>query len=269
MPRTSRRRAAFTLVELFVSVAVIGVLIGIALPTLRFARRSAEIADCQVRTRSILQAMQARAGDEQGRWPNIAPPGELHQLTFNAPAGIGYSWVTGVAYFDQTLYWGALLHEYIPDTGGSSDPYGCPAVVRGWHSVGYSRSPTGVGAASFMYSAALVSDPSLWRDSPEGEAARASEAERRRAWVLTSAVAHPSKKVALAEIADHHGSGRALDDPGAEAVNAAFADGHAERVDLRRAQPAFRLSFSTRTIWRPERPVPFSAAKDGYLGHDY
>ena len=252
------------------SIVVIGILLAIALPTLVGARRAAGEVECLGRLGGLLKAFHAKAEATGSRWPNIAPVGDAsHVYTYSD--GPGHSSVTGGAYFDQTLLWTALIGGTVSDDGGSGpsvEPYSCPAVVSDLREAG-TTSPRHAGAASFMYSAALVSDPSLWRDSAEGEAARASEAERRRAWVLTSAVAHPSRKVALAEIADHHGSGRALDDPGADAVNAAFADGHAERVDLRHAQPAFQLTFSTRTIWRPERPVPFSAAKDGYLGHDY
>jgi prepilin-type N-terminal cleavage/methylation domain-containing protein/prepilin-type processing-associated H-X9-DG protein len=69
-----RRFAAFTLIELLVVIGIIGVLIGMLLPTLSKARESSKRTSCLANLRSLGQAMVLYANDSKDRLPNSNPP---------------------------------------------------------------------------------------------------------------------------------------------------------------------------------------------------
>src|SRR3954471_9103242 len=63
------RRRGFTLVELLVVIGIIALLISILLPSLAKARRSANSIKCMANLRSIVQAMQIYAAQNNGSIP--------------------------------------------------------------------------------------------------------------------------------------------------------------------------------------------------------
>jgi len=60
---------AFTLVELLFTIAIIAILMGLLLPTLRLARGSAEGAVCQSNLRQVSVALHAFAADHRDQFP--------------------------------------------------------------------------------------------------------------------------------------------------------------------------------------------------------
>ena len=65
----SHARSAFTLVELLVVVAIIGVIIGIALPVISAVRRQVQETVCLSNLRSLGQAHWAYLSDNQDEFP--------------------------------------------------------------------------------------------------------------------------------------------------------------------------------------------------------
>lgn len=68
MKKNFRRRSGFTLVELLVVVAIIGVLVAILVPTVHRVRSQAQIASCKNLLKGIETALSAYQSDE-GRYP--------------------------------------------------------------------------------------------------------------------------------------------------------------------------------------------------------
>jgi prepilin-type processing-associated H-X9-DG protein/prepilin-type N-terminal cleavage/methylation domain-containing protein len=64
-----RRKSAFTLVELLVVIGIIAILIGVLLPTLAAARKSANMLKCQATMREIGLALQMYAQSSKGYMP--------------------------------------------------------------------------------------------------------------------------------------------------------------------------------------------------------
>ena len=75
-PCASRARRAFTLAELLIVIAIIGVLISILLPTLSSARRSANAAKCLAQLRDLGLAFQQYAQENKRAFPVVeySPP---------------------------------------------------------------------------------------------------------------------------------------------------------------------------------------------------
>lgn len=105
--RPPERNAAFTLVELLVVIAVIGILIGLLLPAVQAARESARRMQCSANLRQVGIAMHNFEGANRVLPPGYAsrslespPPAERDPSTWDAPPGWGWAAYL-LSYFEE------------------------------------------------------------------------------------------------------------------------------------------------------------------------
>ncbi len=274
-----RRYVGFTLIEMLVTVAVVSVLLGLALPALRNARVTADSTACLVSLSSIAKMQAAYAAGNDGRWPNDFEPNKPGpnyafnntNLVLNDPSGQTFAWP------------GPLWKRGYYDSDEPPQGVSCPVVYREWHDT---RSETEQRVEmspmlSYHYSFAMFTQSSLWDPTDAvAESARVNPllfghlpyAKS----VRTDEVKFPSHKVVMSEKEDNHGRGVLFGDPGLldseramAKANVSFADGHVDRVEPYRAQEPLAIHWSYDWLPNGVGAIPFSAAAWGYRGRDY
>ncbi|MCK6457354.1 MAG: DUF1559 domain-containing protein [Phycisphaerae bacterium] len=127
-----RRRNAFTLIEMLVSVSIIAVLMSLLLPALRGAREKARRVTCQSNLRQIDAALWNYSIGAEGLLPFVETP--MTNGTSSRP-GFGRSTVpdADINPFDRVRWPRSLPGVLLADFLGSEERiFLCPAALTGW-----------------------------------------------------------------------------------------------------------------------------------------
>ncbi|MBZ0172282.1 MAG: prepilin-type N-terminal cleavage/methylation domain-containing protein, partial [Phycisphaerales bacterium] len=192
-----RRRMGFTLIELLVVIAIIALLIGILLPALSKARRSARRLKDSANIRSIVQSLAVFSDSNKGRYPLPSRIDELHNTVDDSTTipgtQIEYSGcetdtelkdtsqnIFSVLIWDGFVSPEVMLSPAEPSASFKADEdytYAEPRLANGsgaededkfalWDP-GYMSSPDGgiVGNMSYFHSPVFGARRSLWRNN--------------------------------------------------------------------------------------------------------
>lgn len=249
------RIPAFTVIEVLIVIAIVGLLIAISLPGLGAARARAKEAHCVaiIRNAHGLVAMYAADASDLpphgGYQPGSLATGEPAVRLMYTHTGIE------VAYFNQTHLWTDVVANW---QGEAVVGATCPSTKDSSHAV--SPPPDAHGgtgnASSYYVSAAYFADPAFWQPTPV----------HRESHFITQRVAttrFPSDKALLYEHHVRHIDGHGLTPLSAMCKRSpvAFTDGHAS------VRP-FRGVEAVHAIHDVNSPMPHSHTPNGVLGRD-
>ncbi len=156
--RRATASGAFTLVELLVVVTIIGVLVGLLIPTLGEARSLARKVACASNQRQLSTALWAYITANKQRVPYVESP--MHNNAFGDPSVADAENDP----FDEALWPRSMPHALEEELSGSWDVFACPASEVGWP-----REPNNAAVSLAMdYRPASANQPNGVVDSEGG-----------------------------------------------------------------------------------------------------
>lgn len=238
-------RAGFTLVELLVSISVLGVLAALLLPALARARERGRSAACMANHRQLSLAMHLYAGDSEDRLPhNFGASGTRGAVE----SGRFDNWATSL--LDWELEPGNTNLAWLragglgPFLGGGVGVLRCPADravsaiqrAAGWTARARSVSLNAMvgNAGEFMYGASNTNNPGYRQYLRLGDI-------RAAAGIFTFIDEHPDS-INDAYFLNRLARGEWVDLPGSNhggAATLSFADAHVESRRWRSARTVF------------------------------
>lgn len=239
---------AFTIIELLVSIGVIGVLLAILIPTLASSRARARETKCLSNLRGLGAAMELYTQRFNGKYP-FAIGGQKIDMS---PDHDGTDFLQIQSNFDVTHAWPGLMHEVAPWREWYST-WVCPGARRRtgepWASPG--DDPLGPSGPSYVMSDSLLARPETWSvgTAPSEQLVRA---------VSVSDVLFPSSKVIMFDSERAHLTPK--DDR--DLFPVLFADAHAKIRRLSEARkPGVNVLLGS--------SIPLRDTLDGARGRDY
>jgi len=241
------RRAAFTLVEVVVTIGIVATLIALLLPALVGARAAGR----GVVTISNLQQIGVTFGHYLQAYDDAypyAPPGSSFLIS---PPDDGEMDFISPGYWDLDFYWVALMHDVAPWRQHFQTWVGPGAPVE--HGAPWHRESGVRGIPSYALSHTFFARPEVWEGASE-------PSDKLWRAVYSRDVLYPASKVMLWDRELSHLATTPNADRDSRAM--AFADGHVAVLRLSEAAAPPDIAFKPDT--KPVQDTP-----GGAHGRDY
>jgi prepilin-type N-terminal cleavage/methylation domain-containing protein len=235
-----RSGCGFTLIEVLVSIGVIGVLVALALPALSSVRRSADVTRSLANLGTIAVNLEQYGAAYKDAFPYIAPG---QRILITPEEDENTVWLVFEPYWDFSLHWPAVMHGISPWRESFMawvSPRSNRRPAEPWSIYG-ARS----GLPSYELMQGLFARPEVWD-------AHVPLGEDPRKVVYRYEVSQSAQKVAMMDTERAYLGGRS------SSFNPAlFCDGHARTLDMNSVvRPGTnRISGSSRPCFDTERGV--------------
>ncbi len=168
-------RGGFTLLELLLVIALVGILVTLLLPTLGLTRDRAMQTKAMSDLRQHATVMGMYAGDWDDLFPFFAIPGASETVIRTE------RYTESFSYFDSHSFWPvALVDRYYPGTAVDDEVFQSP----------YARQTSWSAWGAYAYSCSMIAAPDYWDQST-----REGIHQLRPNWV--SSVRYPGSKALL------------------------------------------------------------------------
>jgi prepilin-type N-terminal cleavage/methylation domain-containing protein len=166
LSRQARAPAAFTLVELLVTVSIVALLIGLLLPSLRSARSHARSVVCQANLKQIGTALWSYWVEYNSRVPYVEDPMTNGNAGDRPGFGNPSSTSQELDPFDRELWPTSLANVLMPAyLGADPDIFVCPAALNGWPGEGPAYRYTYRPAAANQPNGVVSPEGSYFREN--------------------------------------------------------------------------------------------------------
>ena len=232
-------RMAFTLVEVLVSIGIIGLLLAILLPALAGAKRAGVNTAMLVNQRESMGIVRAYASDHDDQFPSA---GDESGVTASFP---WQGTTQTLSYWAQPDHWGWIIQSLGYEGYVSVGPNAAPTIFRDQEDC----TSCGFGMRSIhTLSPTVLAEPEQFADGASAD--RLLNTAQR-----TTDVRHPAAKGVLMQM-----YARDVEDASSQWL-IHFADGHGEYVPERRLRPGAEIGI-------PFGGLPVMSTVGGVEGRD-